>query len=61
MDTAVKEDADELISSTAARVHDCLRAYQEQMRVAKARSKAACCAERTFPLRSGESTGIGSF
>ena len=50
VETAVKEDADDLIGSDGGPTFmDCLKACQEQLRVAKARSKAACCAERMFP------------
>ena len=49
VETAVKEDADELIGSDGGPTFmDCLKACQEQLRVVKARSKAACCAERMF-------------
>ena len=50
VETAVKEDADELIGSDGGPTFmDCLKACQERLRVVKARSKAACCAERMFP------------
>ena len=49
VETAVKEDADELIGSDGGPTFvDCLKACQEQLRVVKARSKADCCAERMF-------------
>ena len=45
VEMAVKEDADELIGSDGGPTFmDCLKACQEQLRVVKARSKAACCA-----------------